>query len=202
MQIQLFVCVCSLFYGVTWILWPYMGIVTSHKSHGRNARFWLVERNFAALWLVRTYSSLYDYYCQLNSIDLWQNNLTDEGVKYLAEALKHNSCKLKSLNLTNNKLTEEGVKYLAEALKDGNCKLHGLDLACNKLSDEGVKYVADTLKDSHQGHPTAVFCKISVRRSKYLEYWGRLQMSRWLLHWCTSFEAYLINSLPFPYHAV
>ena len=114
--------------------------------------------------------ALKDSNCQLNSIDLWQNNVTDEGVKYLAEALKHNSCKLKSLNLTNNKLTDEGVKYLAEALKDGNCKLHSLDLACNKLSDEGVKYVADTLKDSHQGHPTAVFCKISVRRSKYLEY--------------------------------
>ena len=101
--------------------------------------------------------------CQLDSIDLWQNNVTDEGVKYLAEALKHNNCKLKSLNLTiNNKLTDEGVKYLAEALKDGNCKLKSLDLACNKLSDEEVKYVADTLKDSHQGHPTAVFCKISV----------------------------------------
>ena len=114
--------------------------------------------------------ALKDSNCQLNSIDLWQNNVTDEGVKYLAEALKHNNCKLKSLNLTNNKLNDEGVKYLAEALKDGNCKLHSLDLACNKLSDEGVKYVADTLKDSHQGHPTAVFCKISVRRSKYLEY--------------------------------
>ena len=57
------VCACSLFLGVTWILWPYMGIVTSHKSHGWNARFWLVEKTYAALWLVRTYSS-HHYYCR------------------------------------------------------------------------------------------------------------------------------------------
>ena len=56
------VCVCSLFHGVTWILWPYMGIVTSQKSHGLNARFWLVETKFAALWLVRTYRSHHDYW--------------------------------------------------------------------------------------------------------------------------------------------
>ena len=42
-----------------------------------------------------------------------------------------------------------------------------------------------------QGHPTTVFCKISVRRNKYFpEFsiaWGRLQISRWLFHSCTIF---------------
>ena len=32
-----------------------MGICDVNKSHGLNARFWLVEKIFAALWLVRTY---------------------------------------------------------------------------------------------------------------------------------------------------
>ena len=36
--------------------------VTSMGSHGLNARFWLVETIFAALWLVATCSSLYDYF--------------------------------------------------------------------------------------------------------------------------------------------
>ena len=52
-----------------------------------------------------------------------------------------------------------------------------------------------------QGHPTTVCCKISVRRSKYcLKFsitWGRLKISRWLLHSCTIFEAFLTNSLRF-----
>ena len=47
-----------------------------------------------------------------------------------------------------------------------------------------------------QGHPTTVFCKISVRRSKYcLEFsitLGRLKISRLLFHSGTIFEAYLI----------
>ena len=43
----------------------------------------------------------------------------------------------------------------------------------------------------NRGHPTTVFCKISVRRGKYfLEFsfaWERLKMSRLLLHSCTIF---------------
>ena len=54
---------------------------------------------------------------------------------------------------------------------------------------------------SRRGHPTTVFCKISVRSSKYcLEFsitWGRLKISWRPLHSCTIFEAQLINSLRF-----
>ena len=46
------------------------------------------------------------------------------------------------------------------------------------------------------GHPTTVFCKISVRRSKcFLEFsitWGWLKISKWPFHSCTIFEAYVI----------
>ena len=55
---------------------------------------------------------------------------------------------------------------------------------------------------SGQGHPTTVFCKISVRRCKFcLEFsftWQKI--SRWPFHSCTIFEAHqimLINSLGF-----
>ena len=41
---------------------PNMGICDVNKSHGWNARFWLVEKKFAALWLVRTYRGHYHYW--------------------------------------------------------------------------------------------------------------------------------------------
>ena len=87
--------------------------------------------------------------CKLHSLDLSGNYLTNEVVKYLAEALNYSNCKLNSLNLTGNYLTNEGVKYLAEALKDSNCELNSLNLTGNYLTDEGVKYLAEGLKDSN-----------------------------------------------------
>ena len=76
--------------------------------------------------------------CKLHSLDLSGNYLTNEVVKYLAEALNYSNCKLNSLNLTGNYLTNEGVKYLAEALKDSNCKLNSLNLTYNNFTDEGA----------------------------------------------------------------
>ena len=50
----------------------------------------------------------------------------------------------------------------------------------------------------YQGHSTTVFCKLSVRRSKYcLDFsitWGRLKISRWPFHSRTFFEAYLTDT--------
>ena len=63
MQIQL-LCVSVLYsMGSRVKPCPNMGIVTSHKSHGWNARFWLVERKFAALWLVSPQRGHHDYFC-------------------------------------------------------------------------------------------------------------------------------------------
>ena len=56
-------------------------------------------------------------------------------------------------------------------------------------------------KEDKQRHPTTVFCKISVRRSKFcLEFsiaWIGPEISRWAFHSGTIFEAYLKNSLRF-----
>ena len=71
-----------------------------------------------------------------------------------------------------------------------------------KRTFEAVSFSAHARKSrTTQRHPTTVFFKISVRRSKYcLEFpitWRRLKISRWPFHSCKTFEVYLINSLRF-----
>ena len=84
-------------------------------------------------------------FCELKRLNLWNNNITDEGVKHLATALTHANCKLNSLNLMANNITDEGVKQLATALTHTNCTLNSLNLAGNNITDEGVKHLATAL---------------------------------------------------------
>ena len=51
------------------------------------------------------------------SLDLYDNNIGDEGATALAEALKENTT-LTTLNLASNKIGDEGATALAEALKE------------------------------------------------------------------------------------
>ena len=47
--------------------------------------------------------------------------LTDEGAKYLSDALNNGNCKLTQLDIRHIQLTAEGAKYLSDSLKSGNC---------------------------------------------------------------------------------
>ena len=42
--------------------------------------------------------------------------LTDEGAKYLSDALKSDNCKLTKLDVSRNELTAKGVEYLSETI--------------------------------------------------------------------------------------
>ena len=99
-------------------------------------------------WIVNSDDSDYKY-CKLRGIILNENNITDEGLKHLAEALTNNNCKLNSLNLAWNNITDKGVKHLAEALTNNNCKLNSLNLAGNNITGEGVKHLAKALTNNN-----------------------------------------------------
>lgn len=74
----------------------------------------------------------------LTRLDLYMNNITQIGAKYLADALKVNTC-LKSLNLFENNIFNNGAIALAEALLVNNT-LECLDIGGNRISD-GVSLV-------------------------------------------------------------
>ena len=60
-------------------------------------------------------------FCELKTLDIGNNNITDEAVKYLCTALTHTNCKLNSLYLYGNQITQEG-KDLLNSLNI-NCKV-------------------------------------------------------------------------------
>jgi len=84
----------------------------------------------------------------VTSLNLARNNITDEGVTRLADALKHSECNLPHLNLRFNKITDKGVTQLADALKHSECKLTDLNLWNNNITDKGVTQLTDALKHS------------------------------------------------------
>ena len=69
------------------------------------------------------------FLCENNEViecKLSNNNINDEGVKHLCDALKNENCKLTNLNLGRNNINDEGIKHLCDALKNENCKLTNL----------------------------------------------------------------------------
>ncbi|XP_058519439.1 NACHT, LRR and PYD domains-containing protein 14 isoform X3 [Ochotona princeps] len=77
-------------------------------------------------------------------LNLSTNNLLDDGVKLLCEALSHPKCRLERLSLESCGLTEVGCEDLSLAIV-GNQSLTHLCLADNMLGDGGVKFMSDAL---------------------------------------------------------
>ncbi|KAL0205983.1 hypothetical protein P9112_001290 [Eukaryota sp. TZLM1-RC] len=82
----------------------------------------------------------------LTTLDLHNNQITDEGAGALARALESN-CTLTTLHLENNKIADEGASALARAL-ESNCTLTTLHLEDNKIADEGASALARALESN------------------------------------------------------
>lgn len=80
----------------------------------------------------------------LQSLDLYRNQIPPEGGKLLAEALKFNTSLL-YLNLANNWLGNEGAKAMGEALKV-NSTLLKFNFNLNKIENRGAEDLAEGLK--------------------------------------------------------
>ena len=86
---------------------------------------------------------------QLSWLNLTGNQLIAEGAKYLTEAIINN-CQLHTLNLSFNKISDIEAQLLAEAIDNNNCQLHKLDLSINNISDTGAKHLAEAINNNCQ----------------------------------------------------
>ncbi|CAF1332483.1 unnamed protein product [Rotaria sp. Silwood1] len=80
----------------------------------------------------------------ITEIELSSNHIRNDGMKYLASALKNNKT-LKALYLQWNFIGDLGVQYLADTLQV-NTTITTLHLAWNIITNVGVRYLADALK--------------------------------------------------------
>ena len=78
----------------------------------------------------------------MRQLNLSQNKVTDDGVKYLSDALFEGDCALKRLNLSgNSSITQNGVQDLCRVLH----KLNHLGLDGIKIGDDGVEHLSKTV---------------------------------------------------------
>uniref|UniRef100_A0A8I3WN57 NLR family pyrin domain containing 14 n=1 Tax=Callithrix jacchus TaxID=9483 RepID=A0A8I3WN57_CALJA len=90
-------------------------------------------------------------------LNLSTNNLLDDGVQLLCEALRHPACYLERLSLESCGLTEAGCEDLSLALIS-NKRLTHLCLADNVLGDGGVKLLSNALQ-----HPQCILQSLVLR---------------------------------------
>uniref|UniRef100_A0A8C1Y0T0 NACHT domain-containing protein n=1 Tax=Cyprinus carpio TaxID=7962 RepID=A0A8C1Y0T0_CYPCA len=129
---------------------------------------------------------LQDKHCKLNTLQLSDCSITEEGYKALSSALKLNPSHLIELDLTGNDPGQSGVKQLTDLLQDPNCKLKTLrflgpaadearqyvikvqgenplllkelNLSLHELGDTRVNQIAALLQDKHCKLNTLILC--------------------------------------------
>ncbi|KAM6174012.1 NACHT, LRR and PYD domains-containing protein 14 [Erethizon dorsatum] len=94
-------------------------------------------------------------------LNLSTNNLLDDGVKLLCEALGHPECYLERLSLESCGLTEASCEDLSLAVIS-NKRLTHLCLADNSVGDRGVKLLSAALK-----HPECTLQSLVLRRCHF-----------------------------------
>ncbi|XP_014780741.1 protein phosphatase 1 regulatory subunit 37 isoform X1 [Octopus bimaculoides] len=82
----------------------------------------------------------------INTLVLWNNQISHLGMPYLAEALAKLEC-LETLNLGNNNITNEGIHYLKDGLLKSKSLIR-LGLQNTKILCEGAVALAEYIADS------------------------------------------------------
>jgi Ran GTPase-activating protein (RanGAP) involved in mRNA processing and transport len=105
----------------------------------------------------------------LKKLDLGKTNITDEGVKHLAQMMKINKT-LTDLFLNDNEITDDGVEILTDAIQNHNTTIQSLYLSGNKLlTDISVDYLVQMIKFNQSLELLRVYdCNLTVKGKERL----------------------------------
>ncbi|KAG9339669.1 hypothetical protein JZ751_023315 [Albula glossodonta] len=84
---------------------------------------------------------------QLHLLDLRGNDIEDQGLVQLSQALRSPKCQLQELNLPMCNLTAVSMESLSSSLRSGHSVLRSLNLTQNSVKDDGMRWLSAALKD-------------------------------------------------------
>ncbi|XP_041092228.1 protein phosphatase 1 regulatory subunit 37 [Polyodon spathula] len=123
---------------------PLMLLATALKMNVNLRELYLADNKLNGLQDSAQLGNLLKFNCYIQILDLRNNHVLDSGLAYLCEGLKEQRKGLVTLVLWNNQLTHNGMVYLAAALPCTQ-SLETVNLGHNSIGNEGVHKLKDGL---------------------------------------------------------
>ncbi|XP_067830995.1 protein phosphatase 1 regulatory subunit 37-like [Heptranchias perlo] len=123
---------------------PLMLLATALKMNMTLRELFLADNKLNGLQDSAQLGNLLKFNCTIQLMDLRNNHILDSGLAYICDGLKEQRQGLVTLVLWNNQLTHNGMTYMAAALPY-TLSLETLNLGHNAVGNEGVHKLKDGL---------------------------------------------------------
>ncbi|XP_075997379.1 protein phosphatase 1 regulatory subunit 37 [Genypterus blacodes] len=123
---------------------PLMLLATALKMNMNLRELYLADNKLNGLQDSAQLGNLLKFNYNIQILDLRNNHILDSGLAYVCEGLKEQRKGLVTLVLWNNQLTHNGMGYLAAALPF-TLSLETLNLGHNSVGNEGIHKLKDGL---------------------------------------------------------
>ncbi|XP_049476797.1 protein phosphatase 1 regulatory subunit 37 [Panthera uncia] len=123
---------------------PLMLLATALKMNVNLRELYLADNKLNGLQDSAQLGNLLKFNCSLQILDLRNNHVLDSGLAYICEGLKEQKKGLETLVLWNNQLTHTGMAFLGMTLPHTQ-SLETLNLGHNPIGNEGVRNLKNGL---------------------------------------------------------
>ncbi|XP_078287028.1 protein phosphatase 1 regulatory subunit 37-like [Rhinoraja longicauda] len=123
---------------------PLMLLATALKMNMILRELFLADNKLNGLQDSAQLGNLLKFNCTIQLLDLRNNHILDSGLAYISDGLKEQRQGLITLVLWNNQLSHNGMTYMAAALPY-TLSLETLNLGHNSIGNEGVHKLKDGL---------------------------------------------------------